>query len=57
MKWFLKRLGEGSSAAGLSGFASALYGAIFAGMPLSVAIPAAFVGLVAVLIPDKGAAR
>ncbi len=38
MKWFLHRLSEPSSAASLSGVASAVSGALYAGVPWSVAL-------------------
>lgn len=54
MKWILKRLSEPSTMAGISATAQAVYATLYAGMPLSVAIPVALTGLMAVLKSDGG---
>jgi len=54
MKWFLKRLSEPSSAAALSGVASAVSGALYAGVPWSVAVTSGLLpALLGFILPEK----
>lgn len=53
MKWFIKRLSEPSSAAAVSAVATAAGGALYAGMPVSVALPGIIGGVLAFLMPEK----
>ena len=56
LRWLLKRLGEPSTMAGVSALAQAAYGALYMGVPLSVAIPAGVAGLLGVVLRERGAA-
>ena len=54
MKWFLQKFSQPSSWAGFGAIVQAVSGALYAGQPMSVAIPTALAGAVAILTDEKG---
>lgn len=54
LKYLLKRLGEPSTMAGASAVAQAVYAALYSGMPMSIAVPAAMAGMVAIISGERG---
>lgn len=57
MKWFLQRLAEPSSLAGLSGLFSSVAGMLYGGIPLSAGIPAAIGSALAFAVKEAGASH
>lgn len=54
MKWLLNLLSQPSTGAGLSALIGVVYSAIYSGMPLTVAAPAALGALYAMLKHESG---